>query len=383
MKVAIIGTVGVPARYGGFETLVDNLARFHEAQEVDCELVIYCSAKAYHERPENFLGASLIYLPLHANGAQSLAYDLWSMLSAWRHGADVILVLGVSGAIGIPLLRMLSSMRIVTNVDGIEWKRAKWQGLSRWFLRLSERVASKWSHSIIADNVEIARHISSAYGVECSVIPYGGDHVLQMKPSTTAAEIGLPPRYALSICRIEPENNVAMIAEAFAWQEALPLVFVGNWESSAYGREIRRSYAGKAHLHLLDPIYDAGKLSALRNNATVYVHGHSAGGTNPSLVEAMHCHAVILAFDCGFNRATTEDAAAYFTNANQLRRLLERIDAGDLTLRRGAMKKIADRRYRWPVIARQYFDLLGCPEQAVGPNLHKEDQRADTKNGDR
>lgn len=382
MKVAIIGSVGVPARYGGFETLVDNLSRYHEARGIDCDLVVYCSGKIYDERRERYHGASLRYIPLNANGAQSLLYDLWSLASAWRRGADVILVLGVSGAIGIPLLRLFSSARIVTNVDGIEWKRAKWQGLSRWFLRLSERVASKWSHSVIADNVEIARYISGAYGVECSVIPYGGDHVLQMQPSTSMAELGLPPRYALSICRIEPENNVDMIVEAFAQQGVLPLVFVGNWESSAYGRQIRRNYAGTAHLHLLDPIYDAVTLSTLRNNATIYIHGHSAGGTNPSLVEAMHCHDIILAFDCGFNRATTEDAAEYFVSIDQLLRLLERITAGDLTPRLGAMKEIADRRYCWPVIARQYFELLGCPERYVGPSLQKEDQRAATKNGD-
>lgn len=360
MKVAIIGSVGVPASYGGFETLVDNLARYHEAQGMDCELTIYCSAKVYHERPGRFHGASLIYVPLNANGAQSLPYDLWSMLSAWRRGTDVLLVLGVSGAIGIPLLRLLTSMRIVTNVDGIEWKRAKWRGLSRWFLRFSERIASKWSHDVIADNIEIARHVMRSYGVACSVIPYGGDHVLDMRASASAAELGLPPEYALSICRIEPENNVAMILEAFARQDAVPLVFVGNWNASPYGQNLRQAYSAAAHLHLLDPIYDAGKLRTLHDNAALYLHGHSAGGTNPSLVEAMHCHAMILAFDCGFNRATTEDAAEYFQNADQLVRLLERVASSDLAPKPGVMKEIADRRYRWPVVACEYFDIIGC-----------------------
>lgn len=381
MKVAIIGSVGVPARYGGFETLVDNLARYHEAGGGDCEMTVYCSAKAYDEKPERFHGASLVYVPLHANGAQSMPYDLWSMLLAWRWGADVLLVLGVSGAIGIPLLRLFSRMRIVTNVDGIEWKRAKWKGLSRWFLRFSERIASKWSHQVIADNVEIARHITASYGVECIVIPYGGDHVLGMAASASAVDLGLPPRYALSICRIEPENNVAMIVEAFAGQDAVPLVFVGNWNASPYGQDLRRAYAAVPHLHLLDPIYDPGKLRTLHDNAALYMHGHSAGGTNPSLVEAMHFHTTIVAFDCGFNRATTEDAADYFGSVNELAALLERIAAGALEPRPGVMKEIADRRYRWSVIARDYFDLIGCAEPAKAGAATQDDPPALASNG--
>jgi glycosyltransferase involved in cell wall biosynthesis len=360
MKVAIIGTVGVPACYGGFETLVDNLARYNEAQSLGCELTVYCSAKSYQERLKHFYGASLQYLPLNANGAQSLPYDLWSMLLAWRQGADVLLVLGVSGAIGIPLLRLLTSMRIVTNVDGIEWKRAKWKGLSRWFLRFSERIASRWSHNVIADNIEIARHITNHYGVPCCVIPYGGDHVLGIQASASAAELRLPRGYALSICRIEPENNVAMIIEAFALQDAVPLVFVGNWNASPYGQKLKQAYSVLPHLHLLDPIYDASKLRALHDNAALYLHGHSAGGTNPSLVEAMHCHAVILAFDCNFNRATTEGAAEYFQNASQLGMLLERFAKAGLTLKPGVLKEIADRRYLWSLVAHEYFEIIGC-----------------------
>ncbi|KPF90225.1 glycosyl transferase [Novosphingobium sp. AAP83] len=360
MKVAIIGTVGLPACYGGFETLVENLARYHNAHGTCCELTVYCSSKAYQDRQERFHGALCRYVPLNANGAQSLLYDLWSMMSAWRKGTDVLLVLGVSGAVGIPVLRLLTSMRIITNVDGIEWKRAKWQGLSRWFLRLSERIASKWSHDVIADNIEIARHIKSCYGVACHVIPYGGDQFLDIMPSEVLAGRGLPPAYALAICRIEPENNVAMILEAFARMDAVPLVFVGNWSASTYGQNLRRSYSAVPHLYLLDPVYDAGELRTLHDNAALYLHGHSAGGTNPSLVEAMHCHALILAFDCGFNRATTEEVAEYFENVGQLVLLLQRVANGGLNPKPGMMKEIAERRYRWSVVACEYFDIIGC-----------------------
>jgi glycosyltransferase involved in cell wall biosynthesis len=359
VKLAIIGSVGVPARYGGFESLVDNLARYHEAHGLDCEITIYCSAKAYSERPKHYCGAALAYVPLNANGAQSLLYDVLSMFSAWRKGADVILVLGVSGAVAIPLMRLLASARIITNVDGIEWKRQKWRGLSRLFLRFSERIAARWSHLVIADNVEIGKHITAHYGVECNIIPYGGDHVLATQASN-AAELALPPRYALSICRIEPENNVAMIVEAFSRQRGLDLVFIGNWNASPYGRAIRTKYTGVPHLHLLDSIYDPGKLRAAHDRASLYVHGHSAGGTNPSLVEAMHCHARIFAYDCNFNRATTEDAAKYFSSSDHLNQLICQIIAGVLEPQLASLKEIATRRYLWSIVARQYFDLIGC-----------------------
>ncbi|HWL48178.1 MAG TPA: glycosyltransferase, partial [Sphingomonadaceae bacterium] len=215
-------------------------------------------------------------------------------------------------------------------------------------------------HSVIADNIEIARHIASSYGVDCQVIPYGGDHVLKVTASASASKLGVPPRYALSICRIEPENNIAMTLEAFAGQRTLPLVFVGNWDASSYGRALRQAYASLPHFHLLDPIYDAGTLRTLHDNATLYVHGHSAGGTNPSLVEAMHCHGMILAFDCGFNRATTENASEYFGSASELQQLIDQINAGELVPRSGILKEIADRRYRWSVVARQYFEIFGC-----------------------
>lgn len=364
MKLAVVGCVGIPARYGGFETLVENLARYHEEHGVDCEMTVFCSGKAYSERPTHYRGASLKYLPLHANGPQSLPYDVLSMLAALRSGADVILVLGVSGAIAIPLLRLLTPVRIITNVDGIEWKRQKWKGLSRWFLRISEGIAAKWSHAVVADNAEIGKHIKIHYGIESSVIPYGGDHVLAT-PACNAAELDLPSRYALSICRIEPENNVKMIVEGFAKQNQLELVFVGNWNSSSYGRSIRENFVDTSHLHLLDPIYDPGKLRALHDGASLYVHGHSAGGTNPSLVEAMHCHETIFAFDCAFNRATTEEVSEYFSDVEQLEQLIYKQVHGRLPQRQTTLNEIASRRYRWSIVAKQYFDIVGCARQAA------------------
>lgn len=357
LRLAIIGSVGVPGRYGGFETLVENLATLAPGLAPDMELTIYCSARAYPQRAASFHGAKLRYLPLNANGAQSIPYDILSLAWAVLSRVDVVLVLGVSGAVAIPLFRRLGGARIVTNVDGIEWKREKWRGLSRWILRLSERLAARHSHAVIADNDHIAAHIRESYGVDCETIAYGGDHALA--PEADPARLAeLPAGYALSICRIEPENNVRMIVEAFAQRPGVPLVLIGNWAASEYGRDLRDRFGTLPHLFLLDPIYDLGQLKAIREQARFYVHGHSAGGTNPSLVEAMQFHEDILAFDCGFNRATTENGALFFQNCDDLGALIDAVRAGTRGCGAGVMKEIADRRYAWSVVAQQYFRLV-------------------------
>lgn len=303
------------------------------------------------------MGAELRYIGLNANGVSSIAYDIVSLFSAVWHRSDVILLLGVSGAVTLPLIRLLSRARILTNVDGVEWKREKWKGAARWFLRLSEHMAVRFSHDVVADNAGIAEHIKQNYGRNAYVIAYGGDHALQT-PSNPYDGPALPQRYALALCRIEPENNVAMILEAFASSTTLPLVFVGNWNNSAFGRELRQRYADYAHLYLLDPIYDVGVLRTLRGNAAMYIHGHSAGGTNPSLVEMMHFGLPILAYDCIFNRYTTEDRAIFFKDAESLRRSLITLDSDQATHIGDEMRRIAQDRYTWDAIGQAYFELL-------------------------
>jgi len=133
---------------------------------------------------------------------------------------------------------------------------------------------------------------------------------------------------------------------------------VGNWKGSDYGRSLQVQYQDLGHLHLLDPIYDIGKLKTLRSHASIYVHGHSAGGTNPSLVEAMHFGRPVIAFDCSFNRATTEDRAIYFDSMYALQELLRTPNMAEKEIVGAAMKEIAMRRYTWAIVAEQYFKLL-------------------------
>lgn len=372
MKIAIIGTVGVPGCYGGFETLAENLVRYHDEAERPEGLTVYCSRRAYPEGPPSYLSARLRYSRLDANGPQSILYDATALADAALRRTDAIVVLGVSGAVALPLVRLLSRSRVITNIDGIEWRREKWQGLARHFLRWSERLAVRFSHEVIADNQAIADYVRDTYGIGAQVIEYGGDHAVQAPLAPAAVDgLALPPGYALALCRIEPENNVAMILDAFA-RSGRPLVFVGNWDKSEYGRDLRARHANAPNLRLLDPIYDEGRLRRVRADAAIYVHGHSAGGTNPSLVEMMHFGIPILAFDCVFNRHTTEGAAHYFEDTEALVRLTDAVPEEAFRANGEAMRCIATRRYTWDRICRSYFDRMAPPAAAPMSQSTKE-----------
>lgn len=363
--ISIIGTVGVPAIYGGFETLVENLAVYHHRHALPETLVIYCSKAAYQAYPKSYLSSELRYIKLSANGIQSVLYDIISIFSAAFRKSDEILVLGISGAVALPLIRLMSSSRITTNIDGIEWRREKWRGLAKYFLRFSEKIAVRFSHTVIADNEAISQYVEQAYDRRPLVIAYGGDHAV----SCQAADAGfseVSSAYSISICRIEPENNVHVILDAFSCLDSKNLVIVGNWNNSEYGRRLRRDYATKKNIFLLDPIYDLGKLKTLRQNAECYLHGHSAGGTNPSLVEAMHFGRPVLAFDCDFNRFTTENKALFFSSSNSLSTILRDTNKEEFGQRGRDLLEVAKRRYTWEKIASQYFRLLGFQPDTSG-----------------
>jgi glycosyltransferase involved in cell wall biosynthesis len=355
IKIAIIGSVGVPANYGGFETLVENLVIWHEKSGHNRQLSVWCSSKAYSEALESYCGAQLHYVPLSANGAQGIAYDIWCIISALRSGSDTLLLLGLSGGIALPFVRLLSRARVITNIDGIEWKRQKWRWGAKTVLRISERLAVNYSHVVIADNQAIADYVASAYGRPCHIIPYGGDHALEAEADVSKTQ-SLPQSYALALCRIEPENNVDMILQAYATLNR-PLVFVGNWDRSDYGQKLKQHYKDHPHIVIHDPVYDRCQLRSIRQNAVLYLHGHSAGGTNPSLVEMMHFGIPVIAHGCSFNRHTTEGKARYFMSALELAGAVEALAPNDAAQIGRDMAEIAQRRYTWDQVGRLYFEL--------------------------
>jgi glycosyltransferase involved in cell wall biosynthesis len=356
VSVAILGCMGVPAKYGGFETLAENLVRYHRDHAKELELTVYCSSLAFKEKATMFETARLRYIPLHANGKQAMFYDMWSLIDAALRGTDVVILLGHGGSFVIPILKLCTKTQFITNIDGIEWRREKWTGLARWIIRKSEAMAVRQSHVVLADNEAIREYVANEFDRACEVIPYGGDHALDSEPDPHAVD-GLPESYALALCRIEPENNVAMILEAFA-EIGTPLVFVGNWDKSQYGRDLKSRYRHHPTIIVHDSIYEPRGLRAIRDQATMYVHGHSAGGTNPSLVEMMHFGIPVFAHGCSFNRYTTEEKARYFMSATELSNALRTLLPHTADQIGADMRDIAHGRYTWEQVGRAYFDLI-------------------------
>lgn len=349
-RVAIIGIQGVPANYGGFETLVENIIGENSSDNI--EYTIYCSSKDMSQRLQSYKGATLKYIPLRANGAQSILYDIVAMLRSIC-GYDTLLILGVSGCLFLPILRLLSRGKIIVNIDGLEHRRNKWTAHIRKFLLLSEVFAVKFAHTIIADNKGIADYVKKRYKKDATLITYGGNHVISPIPQEAQNEIlrgyGLEKRgYSMGVCRIEPENNCHIVLDAFAKSDKR-LVFIGNWNRSEYSRRMREMYKGYGNITLLDSIYELDILYALRANTEFYIHGHSAGGTNPSLVEAMFFGRPILAYNCVYNCETTRNKAHYWSNSEELQQLTQQEG-----LTGEATKEIACEHYTWEKITKEY-----------------------------
>lgn len=349
-KIAIIGIVGLPANYGGFETLVENLVA-----EDGSLFRVYCSSHAYKEKPNHYKNTELCYIPLKANGLQSIAYDFISIFHAIFFGYKKLLVLGVSGALAIKIARFLfPEIIIITNIDGLEWQRQKWKKTTKLLLKFFEKISVKNSTHVVCDNQVILDYVKNKYNKVGHLIAYGGDHAIFPSGVESNEEKNLC-NYFLSICRIEPENNICTILQAFS-ETQKNIIFIGNWKSSKYGINLLNKFSKFSHIKLLDPIYDPKKLFNFRSQCSAYVHGHSAGGTNPSLVEMMHFGKPIIAFNCSYNRATMFNQGIYFNNAKHLKKILEEEIPENHSGEN--LKKIAQEHYSWKSIRKKYFQLL-------------------------
>lgn len=379
-KVAIIGTAGVPARYGGFETLAHQLVtnlneEFH--------LHVYCSNSYYkkEEREPYWNKARLHYVPLNANGIQSILYDIVTIIHALFY-ADALIILGVSGGIMIPFIKLFTKKKIVVNIDGLEWKRDKWNYFIRKYLKLSEYLAVKFSDADITDNAAIKKYTAESYKTLSYLIEYGADHTMAVsieKEDYTQYPFLSAP-YAFKVCRIEPENNVHMVLEAFAQMPGRKLVMVGNWNVSEYGKQLKDKYQNTENVILLDPIYHQRTIDLLRSNCTTYIHGHSAGGTNPSLVEAMFLRNAIIAFNVSYNIATTENKAIYFKDTEELITIVTHLTNEQINDNANKMKEIADRRYTWKEIASKYATLVyGFDYRYVKKSIYSSAKKIDKK----
>jgi glycosyltransferase involved in cell wall biosynthesis len=358
-KVGIIGTNGLPGKYGGWDQLVNHLTK---NLRDDFSFFVYTSYTTADPKLKEYNGAKIKIVPLKANGIQSIPYDIVSMLHAVIK-CDVLFICGTSGCISMPFMKLFGK-RIVLNPDGQEWKRKKWSKPIQWFLKISEKLGVIFSSMVVSDNVKIQEYILDEYNKNSVLIEYGGDQVIKVPMSNdTAEKYDIEDgRYAFKVCRIEPENNIHLILEAFKAKSNIDLIIIGNWDFSEYGKSLRNKYSQFKNLKLLDPIYDQVTLDELRSNCGLYIHGHSVGGTNPSLVEAMNLGLCIVAFNVDYNIETTEGKALYFNDTNDLIEVLKTLENETISVDsyKKDMKEIANRRYRWSIITEKYasvFDL--------------------------
>ena len=283
-------------------------------------------------------------------------FDCKSLWDAAKGEYDVIMVLGFGPGLLIPFLGESVKSKIVLNFGGLDWKRNKWNCIARFIIRLCEKLLVRNSAKVIADNNKIRTYITKEYDRDSTLIFYGGDQATPL-PVTEDLRVKYPflnGKYAFEVARIQSDNNIEMLMQAFIKARKMPLVLVGNWSSTEWGRIIKAKYEHKEWLVLLEAIYDKKILDVLRSNCYVYVHGHSAGGTNPSLCEAMYLGLPILAFSNGYNENTTFLKARYFKNADDLCNLINSISDKELKEMRPMMREIAEKNYKWEHIAREY-----------------------------
>jgi glycosyltransferase involved in cell wall biosynthesis len=364
MKIAILGTRGIPAKYGGFETFAERLALGLTA--MGFEVTVFCE-KSISERVETLQGVKLRYCSAPALGPlQTILYDLKSLWSA-RREFDVVYMLGY-GAAPFCYIPRLWGTEVWINPDGIEWARAKWGFFARLYFRLMEWTALRTANRIIADAEAIATSLRSRHRnlSACTVIPYGCD-LIEAPPSAHAlCEWGLEPNdYYLVVCRLEPENHILEIVEGFQRSgSSRQLVIVGDHlAKTSYVAQIRA--LTDSRIRFAGTVFDKERLTALRYYSFGYMHGHSVGGTNPSLLEAMGCGNLVFAHDNPFNRETLDVHGLFFKNAQQLAALIDSAETPtvDIAEFRIGAKGRAMARYTWPCIINAYEALLKLHNQ--------------------
>lgn len=351
-KVAIIGTNGLPANYGGFETLVSNI---HQTIAETHEVTIYCSKKS--PRVSRYIGRTrLIRIPLSANGWQSFLYDFISITHSLFY-ADTLIILGLSGGLALPLLHLFPR-KVLYNPGGVETSKVRGLKLTgkleSYIKTIFDQGFFRFSDKIILDNEAFFDSLA-LYTDKLRLIEYGGEEI----STENIIKWDCPfDSYDISVSRAQEDMNLHLVLEAYS-KCARNLVMISNWTTSDYGQDLWSKYYGKfVNIFLHDAVYDKAKLNAMRMGASLYVHSHMLCGTAPSLVEAMSLHLGIICFDVPTNRYTTEEKAIYFNSTEDLVLKLSGIEDTRIELIKESMKEIADRRYSWKLIAEKYLELI-------------------------
>lgn len=359
IKVAITGTRGIPAKYGGFETFAQELSVL--LVNYDFEVTVYCDYQQPDHQLEDFKGVKLVYSKTTKTRNPLLYY--YSTLKASLKQNDIILVTGTGGAF-FYYLNLFKKKVIITNTDGIESRRNKWSWSKKTFIKITEYLAIRFTDHLIADSKGISQYIINKYGKKInkklSTIEYGA-HINDYRNDGVLKKYNVSASsYYLIVARLEPENNIAEIISGYIKSKSKkPLIVVGNKTGSDYIEKLLTN--ANDQIRFVGGIYNQLELSALRTDAFAYLHGHSVGGTNPSLLEALGSGNICICHDNIFNREVTDNLMFYFKNEKILSQKIQHIEQLDKKEQIGYQQKARERienYYNWENICKKYIKVL-------------------------
>lgn len=355
MKIAILGTRGIPNNYGGFEQCAEYLSI--GLVEKGHQVTVY-SPDFHPYKEELFKGIRIIRKASHqsffGNSASNFIYDYLCFRDAARKDFDIVLELGlITSALSIILCNHKNKV-IVTNLDGLEWKRSKWNNMVQKVTKLLEKYGVKHSDYLIADNVGIQDYIYDEYNRNSEFIPYGAIDTTTPNPKFLKEYDLVPDNYILTIARLEPENNLEMMFDGYISSEIkIPYLVIGNHLTN-YGDFLKDKYRN-TEIIFLGGIFNKEHLDNIRHYSSYYLHGHSVGGTNPALLEAMAAQTFIIAHDNQFNKSVINENAYYFNSPNSLAALLQdkELLKNKIEFAKNNLKRI-DNVYRWSIVVNKY-----------------------------
>ncbi|TSJ43563.1 glycosyltransferase family 1 protein [Mucilaginibacter corticis] len=324
LKIAILGTRGIPNHYGGFEHISEYVSA--GLVERGHTVTVYNS----HNHPytkDTWNGVNIIhcYDPEYLIGsAGQFVYDLNCILDARKRDFDVILIMGYTSSSVWGRLYPKQSA-IVTNMDGLEWKRSKYSKPVQNFLKYAEKLAVKHSQYYVSDSIVIKQYLARKYDINSRYIPYGADMITPVEREQITPAEAAKEDYFLLMARMEPENNIETILDGYNLSNsAKPFKVLGD-TGNRFGKFITHKFQNDSRIEFKGSIFDTAKVRALQNNSYLYFHGHSVGGTNPSLLEAMASEALIAAHNNPFNQAVLNTDAFYFSNPADVKQLVENV----------------------------------------------------------
>lgn len=362
IRLAILGTRGIPASYGGFERFAEELSI--RLVNLDVDVTVYCE-ETYGQRYTIYNGVTLRYERVGIGGPLStVLFDLKCIWSA-RKEYDVVYMLGY-GAAPFCILPRFFGTKVWLNVDGIEWARAKWGKLAKLYFKAMEYFSVRVPNRVIADAAGIRDHLERRHGelTNCDVIAYGASVVNDAPNKNLLAEWALEPRgYHLVVCRLEPENHVLEIIKGYYQSSTRqPLVILGNHHANTPYVQMILGLASD-RVRFIGTVFDKQQLEALRFYSLIYFHGHGVGGTNPSLLEAMGCGNIIIAHDNTFNHEVLGTFGRYFLAPSDIPTLMSEVEVMPESMQNELRSKVRERvssMYSWDLIATQYLSLLQC-----------------------